>query len=471
MITPPNKKSPLNDETMRLKRQSGSPTRIAGGLGINSGGGGSMLPPPQGGDRGLRTLPGNKPSVAPNALAGTKGGYQGKTFNGQPVDPGYRQAPQQQQQWGGDRETSTLGGGTFTNRGGWTSANAPGTGAMGGSPIQRGLHQGAANIGGQSTSPILNTFRQAQAQAQQANGGQTSRGLAPGNGGGGGGTQDGGGQSSLQDYVNAGFTNSDGTPIDHIPVDANGNPIPLNVDSNDPNGNSIHNGAGDQNGLDQFTSPQAIADQTGTPVQTIIDAQRDGWSVVIGHDGNPYWRNKDGKTADWDDPTGPLNNHRLAEKGRQEENDFAKQNAADLDATLAKNAAATSASYARDSARAIRAAMEMQAYGGGGADAGAGTVGDIASQSSVAKHAEIAKTNLAVQLQNKQNEFQRAMAAKQFEYAGQLQRQMAQLQAQAVKQQYEMQNQIGLKDIFGGLLNVGTAGLSAGLYGHFSRGE
>lgn len=125
------------------------------------------------------------------------------------------------------------------------------------------------------------------------------------------------------------------------------------------------------------------------------------------------------------------------------------------------------AENAKQQARAIRAQMEL---GSGDADASAAGIGDVQSQFALGTEQQINTQRLEAQKENfsakmvwYQSEIQRALAAQQFDYAKQLQAKAAQTQADLVRLQNELQNQITGKDILGGFFNAAGAGL--GIYG------
>lgn len=126
-----------------------------------------------------------------------------------------------------------------------------------------------------------------------------------------------------------------------------------------------------------------------------------------------------------------------------------------LEDDIANSAAITRADYAKQKAHALRAAMQMGAYGNGDPNATQATMGDISSKYGIEAEKQVAAQSLQVRLMDLQAQYDKAKQENNFDMMRQLAAQQGQLQKELVKYQVDLENKITGQDIFGGLLNAG----------------
>lgn len=140
------------------------------------------------------------------------------------------------------------------------------------------------------------------------------------------------------------------------------------------------------------------------------------------------------------------------------------------EAELKRAEAITRAEHAQANARNIRGLMAMQAYAGGDAEAGMGRVADMSAQQAIGTERDVTnqrlqsmQQNFSAQMAKVQMEHERAVAAGNHAAAAELAKMGARLQAQQIRLQHELNNQITGQDLLGAGLGGGMAALGFAL--------
>ncbi len=237
---------------------------------------------------------------------------------------------------------------------------------------------------------------------------------------------------------------------------------------------------------DSTISTAAYAERYGLDIARLEDLYEKGFVFGVDDQGKPiYYKDKDGdgvwnsskdgSPEAFDKETNNDYQNSIAENAVNNPPEEAPYTAPfkppQLDENaLRKNEAATRADYAKQQAQAIRGAMELNAYAGGGADQTAGLTADLQSKYGVATERDVAsqrleaqKQNMAAQLEAYRAEIARAIAEKNFEYARQLAEQSGQIQGNLIRLQDELSNKISGADVLGGLFGLGGTALGFGL--------